>query len=60
MSKKKSNITVTDCFCGAGGSSQGIKEATESLGMNYGTDVQVEYALNHWDLAIETHNTNFP
>lgn len=43
-------ITVTDQFCGAGGSSQGARR----LG------IEVELAMNHWDLAIETHNTNFP
>lgn len=45
-----SGITVTDQFCGAGGSSLGARRA--------GIDVRM--ALNHWALAIETHNTNFP
>lgn len=47
---KKSHITVTDQFCGAGGSSIGA----EALGL------EVRLAMNHWPLAIETHNTNFP
>lgn len=44
------SITITDLFCGAGGSSLGaeIAGATGKL------------ALNHWARAIETHNTNFP
>lgn len=42
--------TVTDQFCGAGGSSQGAAEA----------GAEIRLALNHWDLAIETHKTNFP
>lgn len=50
MSRKRSFLTVTDQFCGAGGSSIG---ATES-------GLEVRLALNHWKLAIETHNTNFP
>jgi len=50
MPKKNSFITVTDQFCGAGGSSQGAQAA----------GVEVKLALNHWKLAIETHNTNFP
>lgn len=50
MARKKSYITVTDQFCGAGGSSQGAQAA----------GVEVSLALNHWKLAIETHNTNFP
>jgi DNA (cytosine-5)-methyltransferase 1 len=58
MLKKKSYITVTDQFCGAGGSSQG---ATNAIFKKYGTSGgEVKLALNHWDLAIETHNTNFP
>lgn len=52
MPKKKSHLTVTDQFCGAGGSSLGAKNAFP--------DLEVSLALNHWDLAIETHNTNFP
>jgi DNA (cytosine-5)-methyltransferase 1 len=50
MPKKKSYITLTDQFCGAGGSSIGATLA--------GADVRL--AMNHWKLAIETHNTNFP
>lgn len=50
MSKKASHITVTDQFCGAGGSSQGAVAA----------GAEVKLAMNHWKLAIETHNTNFP
>lgn len=45
-----SDITVTDQFCGAGGSSIGAKRA----------GLRVRMAMNHWDLAVETHNTNFP
>lgn len=47
---KKSYITATDQFCGAGGSSIGATKA----------GVEVRLAMNHWQLAIETHNTNFP
>lgn len=50
MGRKKSFITITDQFCGAGGSSIG---ATLAGG-------EVKLAMNHWKLAIETHNTNFP
>jgi DNA (cytosine-5)-methyltransferase 1 len=44
------DITVTDLFCGAGGSSIGAEAAGARLLM----------AANHWRLAIETHNANFP
>jgi len=45
-----SDITVTDQFCGAGGSSIGARRA----------GLRVRMAMNHWALAVETHNTNFP
>lgn len=50
MPAKNSYITATDQFCGAGGSTTGAKNA----------GVEVKMALNHWELAIETHNTNHP
>jgi DNA (cytosine-5)-methyltransferase 1 len=53
---KNSHITVTDQFCGAGGSSQGVR----NLSRKWGGGVEVKLAMNHWKLAIETHNTNFP
>ena len=42
--------TVTDLFCGAGGSSLGA----EAAGM------QLVMAANHWDTAIEVHQQHFP
>lgn len=56
MPKKKSHITVTDQFCGAGGSSQGVRNLSNKIG----SGLEVQIALNHWKLAIETHATNFP
>lgn len=50
MRRKKSYITLTDQFCGAGGSSIGASAA----------GAEVKLAMNHWKLAIETHSTNFP
>ena len=44
------DITVTDMFCGAGGSTTGATLAGAS----------VRLAINHWQRAIETHNTNYP
>lgn len=46
----KTVITATDMFCGAGGTTNGAKEA----------GIEVRYALNHWDRAIETHTENHP
>jgi DNA (cytosine-5)-methyltransferase 1 len=48
-------IICVDLFCGAGGTSQGLVEAAEDLG------ITVELlAINHWDLAIATHSANHP
>lgn len=43
------SITVTDLFCGAGGSSLGAELAGGTLRLG----------LNHWERAVETHATNF-
>lgn len=48
--RKQSYLTVTDQFCGAGGSSIGASAA----------GLEIRMAMNHWKLAVETHNTNFP
>ncbi|WP_230536430.1 DNA cytosine methyltransferase [Streptomyces sp. OUCMDZ-3434] len=44
-------LTVMDWFCGAGGSSQGMHAVP---------GVDVTRAANHWNLAIESHASNFP
>ncbi len=52
----KSNLTFTDQFCGAGGSSQGVR----NVALKYGSNIGVKLALNHWKQAIATHEANFP
>ncbi|MER6176663.1 DNA cytosine methyltransferase [Streptosporangium sp. NPDC001681] len=44
-------VSLTDWFCGAGGSSQGAHAVP---------NVDVTLAANHWDLALKTHRSNFP
>jgi DNA (cytosine-5)-methyltransferase 1 len=44
-------LTITDLFCGAGGSSSGAIQVP---------GVRIRMAANHWRLAVETHNTNHP
>lgn len=39
-----------DLFCGAGGSSEGARQA----------GARVEWAANHWPLAVEIHSRNHP
>lgn len=55
---KSSTITVTDQFCGAGGSSQGVRLVAREKKLGNGLEIRL--AMNHWKRAIETHNTNFP
>jgi DNA (cytosine-5)-methyltransferase 1 len=43
-------ITATDLFCGAGGSSLGARDA----------GVELRMAANHWERAIEVHQSHFP
>lgn len=55
MPRKSTFLTITDQFCGAGGSSQGARAVAQRV-----KGLEVKLALNHWKLAIETHNSNFP
>lgn len=48
-------IHAADLFCGAGGTSTGLAQAAERLG------VRLELlAVNHWATAVETHARNHP
>lgn len=48
-------IKAADLFCGAGGTSTGAQMAADLAG------VKLELtAINHWDVAIETHSANHP
>jgi DNA (cytosine-5)-methyltransferase 1 len=44
-------LTITSLFCGAGGDAQGAEQVP---------GVSVRMAANHWQLAVDTHATNFP
>jgi DNA (cytosine-5)-methyltransferase 1 len=44
-------LTVTDLFCGGGGSSTGAIQVP---------GVEIKIAANHWDLAVQVHNENHP
>lgn len=46
-----SNLEVTDLFAGAGGSSTGVEQVP---------GVHVHLAMNHWKLAVQTHQENHP
>lgn len=48
-------INIADLYCGAGGESTGIIQAMDELNFRY--DLA---AVNHWELAIETHKKNHP
>ncbi len=44
-------LTMTDIFAGAGGSSTGAIQVP---------GVHVDLAANHWQLAVDVHNSNHP
>lgn len=51
-------LEATDLFCGAGGSSLGLEFVRcPDCGRKL---IEVTQCLNHWDLAVEAHNANFP
>ncbi len=48
-------LKVADLFCGAGGTTEGAMQAIHALGRD------VEFvAVNHWPVAIATHEANHP
>lgn len=49
------DIVAVDMFCGAGGESTGLSQACGDLGLKLRLS-----AINHWELAIETHAANHP
>lgn len=49
------SIIAADLFCGAGGTSQGLARACETMGRK-----PTLIAINHWDIAVETHAANHP
>jgi DNA (cytosine-5)-methyltransferase 1 len=51
----KKTIYAADLFCGAGGESTGMMLAAQDLGLT--VDL---LAVNHWEMAVETHSFNHP
>jgi DNA (cytosine-5)-methyltransferase 1 len=49
-------IRAADLFCGAGGTSTGLRQAVEK---RLGRRLQL-VAVNHWEIAIDTHSANHP
>lgn len=45
------SLTVTDLFCGGGGSSTGLMSTP---------GFEIRIAANHWQLAVDVHNANHP
>lgn len=48
-------IRAADLFCGAGGSSTGLRRVADALGARLDLT-----AVNHWPTAVETHAANHP
>ena len=55
-------MVIVDLYCGAGGMSEGAKEAVDELRERYpDMDFEIDhYAINHWKVAIHTHMLNHP
>lgn len=49
------SLKIADLFCGAGGSSTGAQRALSALGLRMDL-----VAVNHWNVAVETHTRNHP
>lgn len=50
--RKGSTLTMSDHFCGCGGSGQGAKKALDKVGG------RIVYGANHWKLAIDSYEAN--
>ena len=48
-------LQIADLFCGAGGSTAGIRQALDRMGLKANI-----LAINHWKVAIKTHSANNP
>jgi DNA (cytosine-5)-methyltransferase 1 len=48
-------VEAADLFCGGGGTSSGLRQACDALGLKLKL-----LAINHWDVAIQTHSANHP
>jgi DNA (cytosine-5)-methyltransferase 1 len=55
VSATQGTIYAADLFCGAGGTSQGLLGACQAMGL----DLDL-VAVNHWQLAIDSHSANHP
>jgi DNA (cytosine-5)-methyltransferase 1 len=47
-------LQIGDMFCGAGGSTTGIRQAIDAMGHKAKI-----WAFNHWNIAIDTHSSNY-
>lgn len=55
MNTQKTTIYCADLFAGSGGTSTGLMQAADALGLSVNL-----IAVNHWQTAIETHTANHP
>ncbi len=54
-SRSVKHVKAADLFCGAGGTSSGLRDACAELGLKLDL-----VAINHWEIAIATHSANHP
>ncbi len=53
--RMRKRIKAADLFCGAGGTSSGLRDACAEMGLKLDL-----VAINHWEIAIATHSANHP
>lgn len=58
MNAKLGSLGLRSCdlFCGAGGWTEGLRQACEEEGISQ----SVHICVNHWDIAIDSHSRNHP
>jgi DNA (cytosine-5)-methyltransferase 1 len=54
MGNEMRTLQIGDMFCGAGGSTTGIRQAIDAMGSRAKI-----WAFNHWNIAIDTHSANY-
>ena len=50
-------VDIQDFYAGCGGATSGLKRAGAKSNAH---QVEVRYAVNHWDVAVDTHSRNHP
>lgn len=55
VQRTRRDLLIADLWCGAGGTSTGLRRSALALGLRYQL-----VAVNHWPVAVETHSRMHP